>query len=635
MLIYMNPINFDYFWSFDNDNYQNVNYQMIKMQQSSNDKMQMQQSSNDKIQQLSNDKMQQLSNDEPLIMYSLFVNVFKPTPHFIKYIFTSVVENYYSGIFENCNVIKHEIQLLNNSDLGACADIIENIIKIINVFHKKKEENFDALWWKLQCNKTLYYYISSHCINCEFIELVKLIDALCVIVVNQICLSNLTYEKLKMLFSVFMWITKMKTIHANITINNIILDDIDVKFQEIVKKYKSHEKDFKEFSNDWDYSIFFNIMNIIKNNDDKKTFLYMTYITYYNRAISVPMNLILKYIAIEIDEVKNDEYLEFYWCHKFCSIDINREENNTMNDIIICSLNKIIKAVMLKLTKDITNDITNEIINDVIKKVHVLKNKIEEFLEKKKQFYNIINLHNLPRIFDNDDYAFIISSNNLINATGICSLLVMYCYYINEHNNILNLEKNFVYVLINKYDTAEQFWKSILYMFGINLLLSKHDELFFNDLDLNSAYNISIINYINNYNSILIENYNQIINNPSILNMLASSRSHYFLHALNDNVSTIEQKIEELCSLYDNNDIIQKAIDNVQTQSQVKKLKNDFYFVFLFRLLLNYNDDFNYFTITCKNHIILGKFNWKKNWKIREFIKNKVTKKNLNIISYK
>lgn len=111
---------------------------------------------------------------------------------------------------------------------------------------------------------------------------------------------------MKFLHKIFVNITYIKSIHTEKKICKVLLSDIITKFKKLTIKKKLTTN----LLNDLD--VFKGILYILKDKNDKITFLQMTYITYHDRAISYSMDLIMRYIAKKIDGVEDDKILYFY-----------------------------------------------------------------------------------------------------------------------------------------------------------------------------------------------------------------------------------------------------------------------------------------------------------------------------------
>lgn len=220
------------------------------------------------------------------------------------------MESYCNEITNNVNDIMKLCEA-NNFD----NDFVNDVKKIKSFVSLAKKYNF-LKYFKDMCDihmnkKTLFFYVSSCCIEIGFDNLIVYVDTLCVHIIDLIC-AETNETNLWILYNIFIIFTKLKTIYTKKTILNVSFTDI-IKTFEKIKRNTQLKIPIKN-----DFDIFKNLLNILNNYDDKKTFLQMTYITYHDRAISYSMNLIMWYIAKEIDKIDdNVQLLDFYWSNIF------------------------------------------------------------------------------------------------------------------------------------------------------------------------------------------------------------------------------------------------------------------------------------------------------------------------------
>lgn len=176
---------------------------------------------------------------------------------------------------------------------------------------------------------------------------------------------------------------------------------------------------------------------------------------------------------------------------------------------------------------------------------------------------------------------------------------------------------------------------SILYVLGVNSILTLHEENFFNNLEYSSL--ITVITYINCCRSLSFISYLNFSCNLSIFNMHVSN---YHIDQIKTQFSSICQHFKEDNSLW--------LIDSIKDVTFLNSTYKKPFTVLFLRLLLNFKKNFVFFSVTCRKHIFLGKFWWDSSstgYSFRKQIENSLNlwlkikggfhvKKQFNLINY-
>lgn len=289
---------------------------------------------------------------------------------------------------------------------------------------------FEQSWEQHETRQTIFYYMSDYCIKNKFDKIIEEIDELCLYVVNIISdiTSNVYYQ---IYYDVFVWITKIKAMHTKNSIKGVTVFDIEDKFKKIINNYdnqktkdniKTKLKDKSWFPEDYNkhFPLFVMLMLMLEEKEEKKYFFYMTYMTYYNRATSYFINLILKHIAYKIDNIENDndQILAFYWSYKFYAIkkeahDIIHKYDPTNKDNI--------KDLFEKSFKILIDAVLLDMFNVKDQNIKHIQDNVGMKLKKMKSDYDMHYINSSSWTYNNELYWITLSTNNKFNGTGTCS----------------------------------------------------------------------------------------------------------------------------------------------------------------------------------------------------------------------